>query len=211
MHKLKQNDIFGGYMEKDTSQINDLPVQSTDMMSNVLCGLSDDDLLNIDYLIKDIRGRKVIVDSDLARLYGVKTKRLNEQVKRNISRFPSDFMFSLNKHEKDELVASCDQLNKLKHSSTMPNVFTEHGVVMTASILNTKRAIKVSIYVVRAFVRFRKAISNYDFNPNDFHELKSQIDLHEEAIRAIIKVVKGMMDKKHTHNRKIGFMTRPML
>ncbi|MEZ4812839.1 MAG: ORF6N domain-containing protein [Caldisericia bacterium] len=196
-------------MEKEMSQLEDCSVKSSEMLPDLFYGLSEDDLLNIDYLIKDIRGKKVIVDSDLARLYGVKTKRLNEQIKRNISRFPSDFMFQLTKNEKDELVANCDQLNGLKHSSAMPNVFTEHGVVMTASVLNTKRAIEVSIYVVRAFVRFRKAISNYDFSSTDLYKLKDQIDLHEQAIRSIIKVVRGMMESKPNPERKIGFITRP--
>ncbi len=196
-------------MEKEMGQLEDCSAKSSEMLPDLFYGLSEDDLLNIDYLIKDIRGKKVIVDSDLAKLYGVKTKRLNEQIKRNISRFPRDFMFQLTKEEKGELVANCDQLNGLKYSSSMPNVFTEHGVVMTASVLNTKRAIEVSIYVVRAFVRFRKAISSYDSNSADFFKLKDQIDLHEQAIRSIIKVVRGMMENKHNPERKIGFVARP--
>src|SRR6267143_726809 len=99
-----------------------------------------------------IRGHKVMLDTDLAHLYGVTTKRLNEQVKRNRNRFPADFMFQLTSKEKAEVVANCDHLTKLKFSSAKPYAFSEHGAVMVASVLNSKRAIEFSIYVVRAFV-----------------------------------------------------------
>ena len=94
------------------------------------------DLIKAEYedLIFNYRGLKVMVDADLALLYGVETKRLKEQVKRNIERFPEDFMFELTKVEKDELVANCDRLSKLKHSSVLPMVFTEQGVAMLYSV-----------------------------------------------------------------------------
>ena len=94
-----------------------------------------------------IRGQKVILDSDLARLYGVSTKRLNQQVKRNSDRFPEDFMFQLTKKEKLEVVANCDHLSLLKFSPVLPYVFTEHGAIMAASVLNTPRAIETSIFI----------------------------------------------------------------
>ncbi len=106
-----------------------------------------------------IRGQKVMLDSDLAKLYGVTTKRLNEQVKRNKSRFPEDFMFQLTVDEKAEVVASCDHLSRLKFSPVLPFAFAEHGAIMAASVLNTQRAADVSIYVVRAFVRLREILS----------------------------------------------------
>ena len=96
-----------------------------------------------------VRGVKVMIDSDLADLYGVTTKRLNEQVKRNIKRFPDDFMFRLTEQEKQEVVANCDHLRLLKFSPNLPYVFTEHGAVMLASILNSDRAILVNIQIVR--------------------------------------------------------------
>jgi hypothetical protein len=99
-----------------------------------------------------IRGQKVILDADLAFLYGTTTKRLNEQVKRNRNRFPEDFMFRLTKGEKDEVVAICDHLVKLKFSPVLPNAFTEHGAIMVASVLNTGKAIQISVFVVRAFI-----------------------------------------------------------
>jgi hypothetical protein len=102
-----------------------------------------------------IRGHKVMVDADLANLYGVTTKRLNEQVKRNRERFPDDFMFQLTAEEKEQVVANCDHLARLKFSPAIPNVFTEHGAIMAASVLNTPRAVEMSVYVVRAFIRLR--------------------------------------------------------
>ena len=92
-----------------------------------------------------VRGQKVILDADLAELYGVSTKRLNEQVKRNRKRFPEDFMFQLAAAEKSEVVANCDHLSRLKFSRTLPHAFTEHGAIMVASVLNTPGAIEVKI------------------------------------------------------------------
>jgi hypothetical protein len=108
-----------------------------------------------------IRGEKVIVDADLAEFYGVPTKVLNQAVRRNMDRFPADFMFQLNKNEKLEVVTNCDHLNKLKYSPVNPLVFTEHGALMAASILNSARAVEVSLFIVRAFVALRRAISEH--------------------------------------------------
>ncbi|MFH1936869.1 MAG: ORF6N domain-containing protein, partial [Bacteroidota bacterium] len=94
-------------------------------------------------------GVKVMIDSDLAELYGVTTKRLNEQVKRNAKRFPADFMFQLTEQEKQQVVANCDHLERLKFSPNLPHVFTEHGAVMLASVLHSGRAILVNIQFVR--------------------------------------------------------------
>ena len=91
-----------------------------------------------------IRGQRVMISNDLAELYGVTTKRLNEQVKRNIDRFPKNFMFQLTVNEKEQVVANCDHLEKIKFSPYLPYVFTEHGIVMLANILNSERAIQVS-------------------------------------------------------------------
>lgn len=101
-----------------------------------------------------IRCQKVMIDSDLAKLYGVSTKALNQAVKRNRERFPGDFMFELTKEEKEEVVTNCDHLKQLKFSYTLPKVFTEHGAIMLASVLNSQRAVDASIYVVRVSVGF---------------------------------------------------------
>ena len=106
--------------------------------------------------IHNIRGIQVIIDYDLANLYAVKTKRLNEQVKRNKERFPESFMFQLTRLEKDELVANCDHLKPLKFSPAMPFAFTEQGVAMLSAVLKSETAIKVSIHIIEAFVVMRK-------------------------------------------------------
>lgn len=107
-----------------------------------------------------IRNMQVMLDSELAELYDVSTKRLNEQVKRNIKRFPEKFRFQLTKQEKDEVVANCDHLDKLKFSSSLPYVFSEPGVTMLSSVLNSESAIQTSIQIMDAFVSMRKFIKN---------------------------------------------------
>ena len=115
---------------------------------------------NIKRLIHTIRGIQIIIDHDLANLYAVKTKRLNEQVRRNKRRFPNSFMFQLTKEERGELVAKCDHLKRLKFSSTMPFAFTEQGVAMLSTVLKSEIAIRVSIQIIDAFVAMRKFISS---------------------------------------------------
>ena len=109
----------------------------------------------IENMILSIRGAQVMIDRDLALLYGVETKVLNQAVKRNIERFPERFRFQLSKNETDELVTNCDRLRNLKHSSTLPHVFTEQGVAMLSSVLNSPTAIEVSIQIMDAFVALR--------------------------------------------------------
>ncbi len=113
---------------------------------------------NIKNKIYTIRSMQVILDRDLARLYGVPTKRLNEQVKRNKKRFPERYMFKLTMDENNELVAKCDRLDTSKHSSTLPYVFTEHGVAMLSGILRSKRAIQVNIQIMRAFIQLKRML-----------------------------------------------------
>ena len=115
---------------------------------------------NIKDKIFIIRNTQVMIDRDLAELYGVPTKRLNEQVKRNIKRFPSGFMFQLSDFEKDELVAKCDRLKNLKHSSTNPYAFTEQGVSMLSAVLKSERAVEISIQIIDAFVSMRHFLAN---------------------------------------------------
>lgn len=105
-----------------------------------------------------IRGKKVILDRDLAQLYEVTTRRLNEQVKRNIKRFPEDFMLQLTKPEKDELVAICDRFNSMKHSTVLPYAFTEQGIAMLSGVLNSNRAIMVNIQIMRAFIQLKRML-----------------------------------------------------
>ena len=116
--------------------------------------------VTIESKIFNIQQQQVMLDRDLAELYQVPVKRLNEQVKRNIDRFPSTFRFQLNNQEKQDLVANCDRLNKLKYSSVNPYAFTEQGVAMLSAVLHSKIAIQVSIQIMTAFVEMRKLIAN---------------------------------------------------
>lgn len=161
---------------------------------------------NIEDKILQIRGQRVMIDADLAVLYGVTTKRLNEQVKRNINRFPSDFMFRLSSGEKSEVVAICDHLAGLKFSKTLPYAFTEHGAIMAANVLNSARAVEMSVFVVRAFVKIREVLSTHSVLSRKLAELEQKVGKHDEAITAIILTIRELMGRKKKDNtRKIGF------
>jgi hypothetical protein len=116
--------------------------------------------LDIESRIFTIRGFQVMLDRDLAELYGIEVKRLNEQVRRNIERFPESFRFQLNELEFKELVANCDRFKSLKHSSVRPHAFTEAGVAMLSAVLHTPVAVKISVKIIKAFVAMRKLISS---------------------------------------------------
>ena len=118
----------------------------TDSKANIL--IPEEIIINKILLIRD---EKVMIDYDLAKLYGVPTKRLNEQVRRNIKRFPKHFMFELTKEEKEELVAKCDHIKKLKHSPYLPHVFTEYGVLQLANVLNSEKAILMGNRIIEIF------------------------------------------------------------
>lgn len=152
-----------------------------------------------------IRGHKVMLDSDLAHLYQVGTKRLNEQVKRNKSRFPADFMFPLTAKEKAEVVANCDHLHRLKFSSTLPYAFTEHGTIMVASVLNAPRAIEVSVYVVRAFIKLREMLSTHKKLALKLAELEKRIEAHDEEITALFEAIRQLMEPPVKSEKCIGF------
>ena len=136
-------------------------------------------------VIRTIRGRKVILDTDLAAIYSVTTKRLNEQVKRNKSRFPGDFMFQLTPAEKRELVAKCDHLTTLKFSKSLPYAFTEHGAIMVATILSTPQAVKMSVFVVRAFVRMREQLTANAAILRRLAEIDRTLLLHDKDLYAL--------------------------
>ena len=162
---------------------------------------------NITQMILILQGQKIILDADLARLYGVTTKRLNEQVRRNIERFPKDFMFQLTPGEKDELVANCDRFNRLKHSTVNPLAFTEHGALMVASILNTDQAVRVSVWVVRAFVRLRELLSTHAELAQKVAELEARLDSHDDHIGALMDAIHQLLAPPETSQRRIGFRT----
>jgi hypothetical protein len=151
------------------------------------------------------RGKKVMIDRDLAELYGVTTKRLNEQVKRNTRRFPEDFMFQLTQEEKDEVVAICDHLSNLKFSANLPYAFTEHGAVMLASVLNSERAIEVNIQIVRVFTRMREMLSTHKDILLKLEKIEKKLTRHDEEIVLIFQYLKQLLNPPQTPRRKIGF------
>lgn len=152
-----------------------------------------------------IRNEKVMLDIDLAALYGVTTKRLNEQVKRNRERFPEDFMFQLTEIEKAEVVANCDHLKRLKFSPNLPYAFTEHGAIMLATVLNSPVAAQTSIQVVRAFVKLRQILSANKELSHKLSQLERKIEKHDEEIKAIFNAIRQLMTPPEKPKRKIGF------
>lgn len=148
---------------------------------------------NLQKMIFTIRGIQVMIDRDLAELYQVENKRLNEQVKRNIARFPESFRFQLSDHEKNELVANCDRFEALKHSTVNPYAFTEQGVSMLSAVLRSETAIKVSIQIINAFVEMRRFLQH---NANVFARLDSverrQITFESETEKNFEKIFQAL-------------------
>lgn len=153
-----------------------------------------------------IRGEKVVLDADLAEFYGVATKRLNEQVKRNKDRFLEDFGFRLNEEEKSEVVAKCDHLHKLKYSPALPFAFTEHGALMVASVLSTDRAVEMSVFVVRAFVAMRQGLIQNEQLSYRLDLLERRLTAHDTKIRGLVEAIRQLMAPNMVPvKRRIGF------
>ena len=161
----------------------------------------------IEQTILAIRGHRVMLDNDLAKLYGVSTKALNQAVKRNAKRFPRDFMFRLTGAEKLEVVTKCDHLFNLKFSPALPFAFTEHGALMVASVLNSKRAVEVSIYVVRAFVKLREMLTSHTVVAQKLNELEHAVESHDRRIKALFEAIRRLMEPSASKSRRIGFST----
>lgn len=154
---------------------------------------------SVESRILTLRGQKVILDSDLAAIYGVTTKRLNEQVKRNAKRFPADFMFRLSRDEAEALVRSRSQNATLKRGQNikfLPYVFTENGAVMAANVLNSPQAVRMSVFVVRAFIRMRELLSGSLATELKKLEAKltSRLDVHEVAITEVLRRIMRLLD-----------------
>ena len=158
-----------------------------------------DQLDNIQNCIFEFRGQRVMIDRDLADLYGVPTKVLNQAVKRNMRRFPKDFMFQLNDEEKQELVTFCDRLGVLKHSGVNPKAFTQEGVAMLSGILNSEVAIETNIAIMRAFVSARKLIASMSVS----HQIKK--------LSADIEFIKSEMEDTLEIQNDINESTRAQL
>ncbi len=155
-----------------------------------------------------IRGKRVMLDANLAKLYGVSTKRLNEQVKRNRDRFPQDFMFQLDPEEAEVLRSQIATSNGRGGRRYLPFAFTEHGAIMLAAVLNTPRAIEVSVLVVRAFVRLREILTTHKALAHKLLELESKIETHDEAIRSLMSAIRQLMAAPEKPLKKIGFQLR---
>ncbi len=162
---------------------------------------------NIERKIFIIRGERVMLDTDLACLYGVSTKALNQAVKRNRKRFPDNFMFRLTKKETQEVVTICDHLHHLKYSHVRPNAFTEHGAVMLASVLNTSRAIQVSLVVIKVFVHFKNEFSIYKELLMQIQRLQKKVGAHSAEINVIFKTLRTLMQvhEKAGPQKQMGF------
>ena len=154
-----------------------------------------------------VRGRRVIVDADLAALYGVPTKRLNQQVRRNPKRFPADFVFRLSDGERAEVVAKCDHLARLRFSVNLPLVYTEHGALMASSVLKTRRAVEVSLHVVRALVQMRNALAAHREIAGRLDQLERRVGSHDQTIVEILRALRELMrPAEPPKRRRIGFV-----
>lgn len=172
--------------------------------------ITDEAVLNKIYLI---RGKKVMIDRDLAEMYGVETRRLNEQVKRNEKRFPEDFMFRLTKVEFTDWMSQFATSNKEKMGlRRAPNAFTEHGVAMLSSVLNSETAIEVNIQIIRIFSRMREVFLTHKDIVLKLEQLEKRLiqqdtksNKHEEEIQIIFNVLKQLLNQPQEPRRKIGF------
>lgn len=178
------------------------------------CDLKKDDMSKqiavlakrVESKILSFRGHRVILDSDLAELYGVEVRSLNQQVKRNSSRFPDDFVMQL----KAEEVASLRSQNVISNpgrggSRYLPYTFTEHGAIMAASVLNSERAVEMSIFVVRAFVRMREALAADQEVLSKLTELERRVESHDTNIQELIEAIRELMEPLPATGRSIGF------
>ena len=172
------------------------------------------DVVSVEQITQSIlvfRGHKVLLDSDLAELYGVPTKALNQAVKRNAERFPEDFMFRLSGPEAEALNRSQPVTGSQKHRDPRfpPNAFTEHGTMMAAMILNSPRAVEMSVYIVRAFVKLRELLSSNRELARRFAQLETRLDKklteHDQQIATILSAIRQLMHPPAPKRRGIGF------
>lgn len=174
-------------------------------------------LPRIEARILVLRGQRVMIDADLAALYGVETRALNQAVKRNAARFPHDFMFQLTADEKAVVITNCDHLQKLKFSKALPFAFTEHGAIQAANVLASTQAVEMGIYVVRAFVQLREAAMQHQDLAKQLNALEEKTerlemshDVFSRNTRAQLKQVfdalRELMAPPDPPKRPIGFV-----
>jgi DNA-binding PadR family transcriptional regulator len=158
--------------------------------------------------IQFMRGQKVLLDRDLAQLYGVTTGNLNKAVRRNRDRFPSDFMFQLTREEARGLIFQFGITKRRGGRRHLPYAFTEQGVAMLSSVLSNERAVKVNIAIMRAFVKLREALETNRELARRFEELERRVGKHDEEINAIIEAIRELMAPPKSPPREIGFHVR---
>jgi phage regulator Rha-like protein len=159
----------------------------------------------IEHAILLIRGQKVMLDRDLARLYDVETKALNRAVKRNLDRFPADFMFQLSEEEYESLRFQFGTLKRGQHSKYLPFVFTQEGVAMLSGVLHSSRAVQVNVAIMRAFVRLRETLSLHKELAHKLAALERKIENHDENIHSLFDAIRQLMSPLETPGREIGF------
>ncbi len=160
----------------------------------------------IESLILTIRGSKILIDADLAAIYGVETRALNQAVKRNSGRFPKDFIFQLTAEEKLEVITNCDHLARLKFAKSLPYAFTEHGALMAATVLNSAPAVAMSVYVVRAFIQMREQLASNREILKRLTEIDKTLLEHDGVLRDIYrKVLPLLQPPPEPPKRRIGF------
>lgn len=161
----------------------------------------------IEGLILSIRGQRVMLDSDLSEIYGVTTKRLNEQVRRNPHRFPSDFAFQLTKGEAESIRSQFATASK-RNVRYLPRVFTEHGVVMLASVLNSPTAIEASVKIVRAFLLMREQLALHTVLASKLSAIEQRLTGHDSEIADLFNALRGLLAEPEKPRREIGFHVR---
>ncbi|MBU6429021.1 MAG: ORF6N domain-containing protein [Cyanobacteria bacterium REEB65] len=156
--------------------------------------------------ILELRGQRVMLDADLAALFGVETRALNQAIRRNLARFPEDFVFRLTEEEKHEVITKCDHLANLKFSPSLPYAFSEHGAVMASMVLKTPVADAASVAIVRAFVRMRRYLAEHEEIRRRLEALEGRMDVHDDDHRVLFEAINLLMEPPaETLTGHIGF------
>ncbi len=159
---------------------------------------------NIASQVLFVRSEKVLLDFHLAKLYEVETRALKQQIRRNIERFPEDFMFQLTKPEWQELITNCDNLSQFKFSPSLPFALTEQGIAMLSSVLRSKKAIEVNIAIMRTFVQLRKLMSTNEELANKIERLETKYD---EQFQIVFNAIKKLIHQENKPRKEIGYKT----
>jgi len=193
--------LISGHSISDLRQKSSIPV--------ILLAMVTDKLEPIESFIVTVRNQRIILAADLAKIYGVQTRVLNQAVKRNIKKFPADFLFQLSRKEAEVLGRSRSQSVILKRGQNikyLPYAFTEHGALMAANVLNSQRAVQMSVFVVRAFVQLRQIIVTHKDLEAKLNELERKFASHDEHIQTLFRAIRQLMAPQDKKQRRIGFI-----